>query len=232
MVLKKVLLTGGSGTLGTELLRIYDRERYIFLSPSSGELDIAGDVEAYFEKNPVDLVIHCAAYTDVKRAESEYLKALDINVKGTLNIIQCCAKRDIKLVFISTEHVFDGKQGLYKPEDPINPVASYAKTKGAAELCVRSYPKSLCIRTSFYGYTFPYEAAFEDQWSSKDYVDVIAPKILSAALSDKFGVVHVGSQRRSIYEIAVLRRPDVKKIRRADIAFPTPRDTSLEDTDA
>lgn len=231
MVLKKIFLTGGSGTLGSELIRIAPNYGVEFIAPRSWECNITNGVSVFWEltKNPdCDVVLHCAAETDVKAIEQNPLKACEVNVCGTLNLINYCHRQNKKLVFISTEHVFDGKQGLYHPEDKINPLSKYAKTKAAAELLAQVYDNTLIIRTSFFGHTFPYEGAFVDQWSSKDYVDIIAPKILQATLSNKKGIIHIGSKRRTIYNIAKSRRPDVKRISIKDVSFsPIPMDTSF-----
>lgn len=225
----KVLLTGGSGTLGTEILKIYDKEKYKFLSPSSSKLDITNYIscQAWFLENKPDLVIHSAAYTNVKESEQNYIKSINTNIIGTCNMVRCCDELGIKLVYISTDYVFDGAKGNYSIEDAINPLTKYAKSKAAGELAVRMYPKSLVIRTSFFGYTFPYEKAFIDQWSSKDYVDLMAPKILEECLSERLGVSHVGSKRRSLYEIAVERKPEVAKASLKDSILSIPRDTSF-----
>ena len=98
-------------------------------------------------------------------------------------------------------------------------------------MIVRTYDNSLVIRTSFFGRDFPYPAAFIDQWSSKDYVDIIAPKILEVVANNVFGVIHVGSERKSLYEIARQRSANVVKSSRLDIDFVTPIDTSLEIND-
>ena len=135
-----------------------------------------------------------------------------------------------KIIFISTDHVFDGTKGNYLTCDSLNPLSKYAKTKTAAELLVRTYDNSMIIRTSFFGYEFPYESAFIDQWSSKDYVDIIAPKIIKLIKSNKVGIFHVGEKRKTIFEIAKRRSPNVGKISRSDIFFKTPKDTSLEET--
>jgi len=225
VVLKKVLLTGGSGTLGTELKRI----KPDLSCPSSVELDITKPVgvEEYFNKNNPDLVIHAAAYTNVLRAEEDIKKAIDINIVGTYNILKSCISRNIKMVFISTDYVFDGKKGDYKTSDPINPITNYAKSKAAAELMVRMYENSLCIRTSFYGKEFPYEKAVEDQWTTKDYIDIMAPKILKECLSEKLGIIHCYSKKRTVYDIAKNRKPDVRKIKINDLKSSIPQDTSL-----
>ena len=225
----KVLLTGSSGRLGSEIKHIHKNHNIELICPTSREMDITNlkRVRDQIIKSKPDIVIHSAAYTDVKKAELEILKAIDINVIGTSNIVKVCKDFNIKLVFISTDYVFDGNKGNYKTTDSINPITKYAKSKAAAELVARMYDKSMIIRTSFFGKTFPYEKAFVDQWTTKDYVDIMAPKILSLALSNKFGVVHCASSKKTIFEIAKQRNPKVQKISRKEMNFPTLKDTSL-----
>ena len=227
MVLK-ALLIGGSGTLGKELKKL-SNDSLQFHSPSSSECNILNQeqIEKCFREIDFDLVIHCAALTNVTEIEKEPLNAVEVNIIGTINILRECVKHNKKIIFISTDYVFDGEKGNYSIDDPINPLSKYAKIKAAAELAVRTYDNSLVIRTSFYGHSFPYERAFTDQWTSKDYVDLIAPKIVDAVKSDKVGVVHIGSPRRSVYEIALERRDDVKPIMLNDIDFKIPKDVSL-----
>lgn len=228
MVLR-ALLTGGSGTLGTELKKL-SGDDIEFYSPSSTECNILNreQIEICFKKKHFDLVVHCAAATNVTEIEKSPLGALETNVIGTINLVRECMRHNKKIIFISTDYVFDGDRGNYSINEPINPLSKYAKTKASAELAVRTYDNSLVIRTSFYGHEFPYEKAFIDQWTSKDYVDVIAPKVLGAIRSDKMGIVHIGSPRRSVYEIALERREDVEPIRLSEINFKIPRDVSFK----
>jgi len=93
---------------------------------------------------------------------------------------------------------------------------------------VKTYSNSLIIRTSFCEQVFPYEKAFIDQYTSRDYIDVIAPMILSTAVSNKKGVVHIGTHRKTVYDLAQRRSPLVGKIRRSDVSFNVPRDTSFK----
>lgn len=225
-----IFITGANGTLGKELVSLLEPYKYNLYKPSSKELDICNktQLEDYFKNNSFDLVIHCAAYTDVKASESNLKACIDVNIVGTCNLIFCCQELNIKLVHISTEHVFDGNKGNYETEDYIKPLTKYAKSKAAAEIIASMYDNSLIIRTSFFGKTFPYEKAFIDQWSSKDYVDKIAPKILKASLSNKTGIVHCGGIRRTIYEIAKERKENVLPFSRNDFNFPTLKDTSLK----
>ena len=225
----KCLITGGNGLLGSNLIPLFDIE---VLAPSSKELDITniGLVNEFFElHSDVDLVVHCAAYTDVKRAEQDFMKCNEVNVMGTYNILRQCAKRNIKMIHISTDAVFDGVDGSYSPTDKLNPVSKYAKSKTAAELMVRTYDNSLILRTSFFGKQFPYEKAFTDQWTTKDYIDIMAPKIYSEIKLNKCGVSHVLSLRRTLYELAKIRKPDVlpSKSKDQNYGFDLPTDLSL-----
>jgi dTDP-4-dehydrorhamnose reductase len=227
----KIFLTGGSGLLGKELIKSLKQEHDVCY-PSSTECDIKDKekVNSYFERNKFDLCIHCAAFISIAGCEKEIEKAIETNVVGTCNITQACIKSNTKLVYISTTHVFDGSQGHYTITDAINPIGKYAKSKAAGELVARMYENSLVIRTEFYGKEFPYEAAFTDRWASKDYIDIIAPKILMACLSAKKGIKHVGSKRRSLYEIAIQRKPEVKPIMTTEVKLNVPVlvDTSIK----
>ena len=226
---KKIFLTGGSGLLGGELIKISKAYNVEFVAPASKYCDIRNpyQIRNHIISSGCDIVVHSAAITDVKAAENDPSLAWEVNVLVTLNVLKSCKDLGKKIVYISTDYVFDGEKGNYTIDDPINPLSKYAKTKASGELLVRTYENSLIIRTSFFGYKFPYEAAFMDQWSSKDYVDIIAPKILKTILENSNGVVHVGSKRRCIYEIAKERCIGVSKISRCSVEGPLPKDTSF-----
>jgi dTDP-4-dehydrorhamnose reductase len=228
MVLK-VFLTGGSGTLGKELRRQSEDFKVEFTAPSSKDCDVRDYDSVLKNIQPFDgdVVLHSAALTNTKQIELDASDAIEVNVIGTLNVLKACKELDKKMIFISTDYVFDGEEGNYKPTDPINPIGKYSKTKAAAELLVRTSQNSLVIRTSFFDYKFPYEKAFIDQWSSKDYVDLIAPKILEEIKKNKNGVIHVGSSRRSLFEIAKQRRKGVLSSSVKELSFKIPKDTSF-----
>jgi len=116
-----------------------------------------------------------------------------------------------RVVYISTSHVFDGEQGNYKSTDKVNPLTKYAKSKVAGEMATLIHDNSLVIRTEFCEETFPFETAYIDKFSSKEYIDVIAPKIAEKCISDQTGICHVGGPRRSFFEFGKLRNPNVKE---------------------
>lgn len=153
----KVLVTGANGMLGQDLCPILEDEGYEVVETDIESMDLtkADEVEAKFSEVKPDLVIHCAAYTAVDKAEEEPKKAELINVCGTENLAKVCGKADVPIVYISTDYVFDGtKTTPYTPDDVPNPQTVYGKTKLGGEKTVKKYCKKYYIaRTSWlYGH--------------------------------------------------------------------------------
>jgi dTDP-4-dehydrorhamnose reductase len=154
-----ILLTGGSGRLGTELKKLRD-----FHAPSQKELDITKPIHPAYAL--YDLIVHCAAYTDVTEAEKNPKDCFMTNVLGTSNL----AKLGVPILYISTEYVVD-------------PTNYYAKSKLIGESILND--KSKILRLLFKPRPWPWKYAFKDQYTSGDYVDVIAKEVNLAI--DLFG---------------------------------------------
>lgn len=221
---KKILITGGSGILGSNIRKLIRCD-----APSSGELDITDfkKCRKAMKKYSPDIIIHCAAWTDVAGAERERAKCWRVNVAGTQNMVRAAAGR--RFVYISTEYVFDGKRGNYKETDMPNPLNFYSLTKLLGEVIVNQYPNTLIIRTAFKkDGPWAYPKAFIDQWMSADFASERAPAIVKAALMAKLiGVIHVSGRRKTIYELAKRASPNVGKMSINDVPVKLPRDTSL-----
>ena len=228
----KILITGGSGLLGSNLIKILEKDHQVF-SPSSRDLNIVNSilVTNYINDIKPDIVIHCAAIAKFAIAENKPIDTIDTNVIGTCNIVKACMVNNIRIIYISTSHVFDGEKGNYSINDNINPLTKYSKSKAAGEMVTSIFLNSLIIRTEFCEETFPFETAYIDKFSSKEYIDVIAPRIAEKCLSDQIGVCHVGGPRRSFYEFGKLRNPNVKEGTVKDListsTIPILIDTSL-----
>lgn len=216
-----ILLTGGSGLLGKHLAPLINN----CIAPSHLEFDI---LNPKLDAN-IDFIIHCAGYTDVNKAEEEKRECYKLNVEGTKNIIKwSCEKTPI--LYISTDSVFDGKKGMYKESDIPNPCNFYSITKLLAEHCLRECDH--IIRTSFKERPWKYDYAFIDQFSSCDYVDVIA-KMISDLINNHSivslpKIIHIGTERKSSYELAQKTKQDVLPIHISDVNIPRPIDTSLD----
>ena len=98
---------------------------------------------------------------------------------------------------------------MYDINDQINPLTKYAKTKAAGEYIVSCHPESLTIRTEFCDVDFPFNRAYTDKWSSKEYIDKLVPTITNAIISKHTGITHIGGYRKSFYEFGLERNPDV-----------------------
>lgn len=222
----KIVLLGGSGLLGQQLSYLNSD----ILAPKHSEVDVTdGDqVNRYLAKIQPEMVIHAAAITDNRLVESDPADAIRTNIIGTAHIALNCLKRKIRLVYISTDYVYKGDRGNYKETDELLPFNKYAWTKLGGEASVQCVENHLIIRTSFGPAIFPYRQAFSDKWTSKDYVDVIAPLILEASLSPLTGILNLGTERKTIYSYALARNNGVRPINLQDKAYNSPYDTSFD----
>lgn len=153
----KILVTGANGMLGQDLCPILEDVGAFVIETDVDTLDItnAEQVKQVLSDVRPDMVIHCAAYTNVDKAEEDLKTAELINVTGTENIAEACGKLGITLVYISTDYVFDGENiEPYTPEDLPNPINNYGVTKYEGEEAVRSLcEKYYVVRTSWlYGH--------------------------------------------------------------------------------
>jgi dTDP-4-dehydrorhamnose reductase len=230
----KIFITGGSGLLGRNLIKFLTEKGHEIIAPDSKTVDIRNldALSDSIKKAMPDLVIHCAAVSKFADAEKRPIDTIDINIIGTCNVVKCCMDLDVRLIFISSSHVFDGKDGLYKKTDKVNPQTKYAMSKVAGEMTTQIHKNSLIIRTEFCEETFPFPTAYIDKYSSKEYIDVVTPMISEKCLSQEVGITHVGGPRRSFYDFGKIRNPDVLPGTVKDIieksSVPILIDTSLE----
>jgi dTDP-4-dehydrorhamnose reductase len=152
---KAVLVTGAGGQLGSELRLLNERaEGYVFTFVDRARIDLADTkaLEGYFESNAFDVVINCAAYTAVDKAESEPDIADAVNHRAVETLARIAKAKGISLVHVSTDYVFDGSNFKpYTENDPTNPQGVYGETKRDGEEAMRAInpPRSAIIRTSW-----------------------------------------------------------------------------------
>jgi dTDP-4-dehydrorhamnose reductase len=150
----KILITGASGQLGSEFRELAkETPQHQFLFTDVDELDITSPdaLADYFSKENPELVVNCAAYTAVDKAEDEPEKAGLINRDAVRNLSYACYSSGSRFIHISTDYVFDGKNFRpYMENDPVNPVSVYGRTKmeGEGELLLAGI-KGIVIRTSW-----------------------------------------------------------------------------------
>jgi len=225
-----ILMTGGSGRLGRELRAILPE----IAAPPHVELDVTRPetITAALDRYRPDIVVHAAGYTDVAGAERERAKCWAVNVAGTRNLTRALRGTDAMLVHISTDYVFEGTRGMYREEDiPGPPCNFYALSKLVAEEIARLAPRHLIIRTSFRPREWPHPVAFTDVYTSQDYLDIIAPEIALAVTRCReipFDTLHIATERKSAYELARRRKPEVRAASKKEAPVQLPDDISLD----
>lgn len=221
-----VLLLGGGGFLGKKLKTVLLNDAHNITAPPYSELDIrdACRLNKVFEESRPEVVLLAAAMTNVDGCEKDKEKAYEVNVFGTRNVVNACSRHDAKLVFFSTDFVFDGVGGSYEEDNPPNPLSYYAKTKrwGEEEI-IRSSCDYIIERVSvLYGYNDASDKlsfvkwvigslnahmpihVVTDQYSCPALIDEIASATLSLLLKKEKGIFHVaGSECLSRFDFAL-----------------------------
>lgn len=149
----KFFITGVNGQLGYDVKReLLERGYTDILAPTRVDLDITNEdaVKKMIREYRPSVIFHCAAYTAVDKAEEEQEKCYQVNVLGTKYLTEAAKEVGAKIIYISTDYVFDGtKEGLYQIEDKVNPVNYYGKTKYLGENFIREYDNHIIVRISW-----------------------------------------------------------------------------------
>lgn len=209
---KKFFITGAGGQLGYDLVReLHQRGEYDIYASDVKNLDITDrdKVMSVIKKYNPDVIFHCAAWTAVDKAEIEKEKCTAVNVIGTQNIVDASMQVGAKVVYMSTDYVFDGtKEGMYTETDTPNPKNVYGMTKYEGEEKVRQNPKYFITRISWVfgmnGNNFVKTmlklsenhdelGVVNDQVGSPTYTVDLAKLLVEMAYTDKYGTYHVNN---------------------------------------
>ena len=210
---KKYLVTGVNGQLGYDIVKeLNERGEYDVLALDKDEMDITDkeQVSKIIKAYKPDVIFHCAAWTAVDKAEELKDVCEKVNVEGTKNIADASIEVGAKLVYISTDYVFDGtKEGLYTEEDKPNPKSVYGQTKYDGEEAVRKNPNHFITRISWVfgvnGNNFiktmlkladKYKElkVVDDQIGSPTYTVDLAKLLVEMVETDKYGTYHVNNE--------------------------------------
>ena len=202
-----ILVTGMSGQLGYDVCEELEKRKIKYKGTTRKELDITDEesVMKYISDLKPKCIIHCAAYTAVDKAEDEEKICTDVNVGGTENIAKACKSIDAKMIYISTDYVFDGKGDKpFEVDDSIGPLNVYGKTKYKGERIVQKYlQKYFIVRISWViginGSNFVKTMlklgkerdsinVVCDQIGSPTYTADLAPLLCDMAMSNKYGI--------------------------------------------
>lgn len=209
----KVLVTGVKGQLGYDVVNELTGRGMEAVGVDIDEMDItdAESVGNVIRKESPEAVIHCAAYTAVDAAEENEDVCRRVNANGTQNIADICKELDIKMIYISTDYVFDGQgEHFWKPEDACGPQSVYGQTKYEGELAVKNtLDKYFIVRIAWVfginGRNFiktmlnlsrdhKTVRVVNDQFGSPTYTYDLAKLLADMVSTDKYGIYHATNE--------------------------------------
>lgn len=208
-----ILVTGVNGQLGYDVIKVLNERNIACLGIDREELDITDEeaVNNYIVKLKPKAVIHCAAYTAVDIAEDDADVCEKVNVNGTEYIAKACKEIDAKMIYISTDYVFDGTgRDPFEVDGHIQPHSVYGRTKYEGELVVKEYlDKYFIVRVSWVfginGNNFVKTMlrlgkekdslnVVCDQIGSPTYTADLAPLLCDMLLTEKYGIYHATNE--------------------------------------
>ena len=219
----KVLVTGVKGQLGYDVVNELEKRGHTAIGTDVEEMDITdeGKVREVLDAEKPDAVIHCAAYTAVDAAEDNVELCRKINAEGTENIAKACKELGCKLLYVSTDYVFNGEgERPWEPDDEREPLNVYGQTKYEGELAVEKYvEKFFIVRIAWVfgingknfiktmlrlGEDHDELTVVADQIGSPTYTYDLARLLVHMIGSDKYGRYHATNEGLcSWYDFAV-----------------------------
>ncbi len=209
----KVLVPGVRGQLGYDVVRELKKRQIEAVGVDVEEMDITdpAQTETVIREAAPDAVIHCAAYTAVDAAEDNEELCREVNARGTENVARICGEMNIKMMYISTDYVFDGKGTRpWEPDDPRDPLNVYGQTKYEGELAVEKYVKKFfTVRIAWVfgvngknfiktmlnlGKTHDKLTVVNDQTGSPTYTYDLARLLADMIQTDKYGRYHATNE--------------------------------------
>ncbi|SRR6266705_1050704 len=147
----RVLIFGATGLVGKALMREWQGYEVVGLGSKDADIRSEEQVTAAIQKHAPECIVLAAAYTDVDGCETHSDIAFDVNFRGAANVAKASAKAGTRLIFLSTDYVFDGsKNHPYETDEPLSPQTIYGKTKAEAEVEIRKvHPQACILRTSW-----------------------------------------------------------------------------------
>lgn len=219
----KVVVTGADGQLGQDVIKELAKKNHQIFSANRNALDISNElaVKKYIEDKKPDVILHCAAYTNVDKAEEDRETAYNVNALGTKYLAQAAQAVGSKMVYVSTDYVFDGTANEpYEVNHPTKPLGVYGETKLAGEEFVSKHlAEHFIVRTAWVygtngnnfvktmlrlGKELGEIGVVHDQVGSPTYTVDLAEFMVNLMETDKYGIYHATNGGQcSWYEFAL-----------------------------
>ncbi len=219
------VLVLGYGLLGKEIVNLTNWS-YISRSKDGFDIEKIDALTTMQEYKNANVIINCVAYTDTYSQDKE--KNWNINYRAVSELVKACNHSNKKLVHISTDYVYSGSDKIANEETtvPVHNKSWYGYTKLISDAYVQLESKNyLLIRCSHKPNPFPYKKAWIDQTGNFDYANVIAKKIVRLVRKNEQGTYNVGTELKSMIELAERTSYDVESSYKPD---HIPSDVSMD----
>ncbi len=234
---KKILLIGARGNLGSSIVssKLFKN----LDTPKKKKLNLLNksSIKNYLKKG-YHLIINCAAMGRMRECEKNPIKALKVNVFGTLNLVEeiinyeIRSKKKVKLIHISTDGVYPSTKGNYNEKDKLKPYNVYGWTKLCSESIVKMLDKYIIIRTRFFDKkNIRFNTAATDIFTSMLEKNDLVREIKNISLTNFIGIINIGKKRKSDFENYKKYKANIRSCKRKDIiknlGFKIAKDASM-----
>lgn len=221
---KKTLLIGGSGNLGSSIIKSGLFKNLYYLKKKNLNILDRNSIRKTLYKNKFDLIINCAAMARIVDCEKNLSKAININIGGTFNLVKEILsyeekhRKKVKLIHMSSDAVYPSQKGNYSETDNLGPYNVYGWTKLASEFLAGFIDKHVIIRTRFFMKDkIKFKKSATDIFTSNIEVNDLIKKIKIIASKNYVGIVNVGLKRHSDFVAYKKYKVNLKPCKRKDI---------------
>jgi dTDP-4-dehydrorhamnose reductase len=223
--MKKILVTGGESRFAKVLKKIKTPYKFIFYGKTKLNINSPKSIQKIIKLIKPDYVLHLAGLSrPMKVHDTNISKSITLNIIGTSNLVNECSKKNIKLIYFSTNYVYAGSKGNYKETDPILPWCNYAWSKLGGECAVQMYKNSLVLRICMTEKPFIHKKAYANVMTNFIYHENLAKLLIK--IIDKKGLINIGGKKQSPYNFGVKENRKIKKIYSKG-EFPLKQDMNL-----
>ena len=224
---KPILVTGGNGRFA-KVLKIKNKKLNLkFLTKKELNILNLKSIEKCIRKNQPKIIIHTAGLSrPMDQHESNISKSIDLNIIGTANLVKVCQKYKIKIIYFSTNYVYECSKGNYKETDGVKPINNYGLSKMGGEASVLMYKNSLVLRIQMTEKPFAYKKAFTNLYSNYIFHEDIVPML--PKLINSYGIINVGGKPQSVYDFARKYNKNTIKAKNREINYPLKQTMSLK----
>ena len=208
--MKKILISGGKGKFAEALIQA--NKKYKIYAPTKNQMNILSpsSISNYMSKKKIDYFIHAAAFTTpMNQHRIQLKKSIQTNIIGSANVALYCIKKNIKLIYISTNFVYPGKKGDYKEKHCLYPVNEYGWSKLGGESAMHIYKNTLILRICMNDDSFPHKFAFTNYLTS--FLKKTEAAKITLKLLNKKGIINIGGKKQTIYNFAKNHNKKIKK---------------------